>query len=92
MSNYSLAKPEYLDIEEAEKDVKVIQEMARQFGFEDRVVLNPSLLDLTGAFNKLEEDILKRGERGEKTLAFVYYAGHGAMRDKLCAVLNVPKS
>jgi len=82
----------FQDIPESLEDVKFVKTGLRHLHFkmEDISVLtDPSWVDIKLELSKTGNDIVEKYEHEQlNTLLFVYYAGHGSMKNSTSAMLN----
>ena len=81
-------KEKYLDLAETVNDQDVIKAGIQRLGFEEEeinVLSEPSWATLHTAVLELALDLQKKGDAGERTLVFAYYAGHGLSENNLFA-------
>ena len=84
-------KEKYGDLVETINDVKNVVSGLKRLGFEDAnitILKEPNWNELHLNVIELAGDIHKTSQQGERTLIFIYYAGHGMSDNNLQVQLN----
>ena len=85
-------KENFADLPEVHTDKLVVEAGLRRVGFIDEDMTrieNPDLRTIKDEIKKLTREVMKNTEANEKTLVYVYYAGHGCQELFTKIILNV---
>ena len=85
-------KENFADLPEVHTDKLVVEAGLRRVGFIDEDMTrieNPDLRTIKDEIKKLTREVMKNTEANEKTLVYVYYAGHGCQDNYTKIILNV---
>jgi len=80
----SEGKSKFSDLAEVEEDIINVTDGLKRLGFKDdemQVLRDPSFDDCQQLFLKTNLNMSNARRENKKTLIFLYYAGHGAMKE-----------
>ena len=82
---------DFIDLPEVKKDAQNVRKGILQLGARKTDIIERENIDFKGfsdLFNEIRDRIGTNHQKGQKTLVFFYYAGHGAMTSITFAIVN----